>query len=490
MSSGQVLAPVAVAVKELTFPLSPVQAFARLVREPYSFFLDSGVGAGRLGRYSFLGARPFLRLTSRGRQVNLWEEGHSRLFQASPFDALEATLARYRTGPVEAPVPFVGGAVGYFAYDLGRYLERLPSRATDDLSLPEMVVCFYDAVLAFDHLEGRAYALAPDLPGRPPTAERLRDMVDLAREATCLPGPALEALPPVSRLSSNFSHQGYLEAVQMAREYIAAGDIFQVNLSQRFETAWPYAPQQLYLNLRSINPAPFAAYLGYAEVAVVSASPERFLRLQSGRAETRPIKGTRPRGVDSCQDAALVQELLGSAKDRAEHVMIVDLERNDLGRVCRFGTVKVSELMALEPFATVFHLTSTVEGRLRPGKGPLDLVRACFPGGSITGAPKVRAMEIIEDLEPTRRSVYTGSIGYIGFDGTMDLNIAIRTILVTRGRAYFQVGGAVVYDSDLELEYQETWHKARALVQALGLSDATGERMVFPLPLGEGQGEG
>ena len=231
----------------------------------------------------------------------------------------------------------------------------------------------------------------------------------------------------------------------------------------------PLPPYELYRRLRRINPAPFASYLNFDDVTVVSASPERFLRIRGDLVETRPIKGTRPRGKDPATDAAMAKELVNSVKDQAEHVMIVDLERNDLGRVCSYGTVRVSELAALEKYATVFHLTSTVEGRLRPGKDVIDLLKATFPGGSITGAPKVRAMEIIDELEPTRRSVYTGSIGYLGFDGSTDLDIVIRTILVKEGRAYFQVGGAVVYDSDPEGEYDETLDKAKALMHALSM---------------------
>ena len=276
------------------------------------------------------------------------------------------------------------------------------------------------------------------------------------------------ASKPVN-LRSNFTHERYLEAVQKARDYIIAGDIFQVNISQRFEADMPLPPYELYRRLRKINPAPFASYLNFDGVTLVSASPERFLRLSGDRVETRPIKGTRPRGKDPARDEALAQELVNSFKDKAEHVMIVDLERNDIGRVCRFGTVRVSELMALEKYATVFHLTSTVEGRLRPGKNAVDLLKATFPGGSISGAPKVRSIEIIDELEPTRRSVYTGSIGYLSFDGGLDLNIVIRTILVKDGKAYFQVGGAVVYDSDPEAEYVETLDKARALIQALSM---------------------
>ena len=270
-------------------------------------------------------------------------------------------------------------------------------------------------------------------------------------------------------LRSNFTHEGYVEAVERVRQYIIAGDIFQANISQRFEADIPLPPYELYRRLRLINPAPFASYLNFDGVAVVSASPERFLRVHGDLVETRPIKGTRPRGKDPAADAVMARELMNSGKDQAEHVMIVDLERNDLGRVCSYGTVRVNELAALEKYATVFHLTSTVEGRLRPGKDVIDLLKATFPGGSITGAPKVRAMEIIDELEPTRRSVYTGSIGYLGFDGNTDLDIVIRTILVKEGRAYFQVGGAVVYDSDPEGEYNETLDKAKALVHALSM---------------------
>jgi len=247
---------------------------------------------------------------------------------------------------------------------------------------------------------------------------------------------------------------------------------FEVNLSQRFEAKLSITPYELYKRLRQINPAPFACYLGFDEVSVVSASPERFLRIRGDWVETRPIKGTRPRGKTPEKDEALAKELLGSAKDRAENIMIVDLERNDLGRVCRFGTVKVTELAILEVFPTVFHLTSTVVGRLREGKNGIDLLKASFPGGSITGAPKVRAMEIIDELEPTRRSVYTGNIGYLSFNGDLDLSIVIRTFLAKGRKAYFQVGGAVVYDSDPEVEYQETLDKARALVNAINMATA------------------
>jgi para-aminobenzoate synthetase component 1 len=271
-------------------------------------------------------------------------------------------------------------------------------------------------------------------------------------------------------LKGNFTHKNYLQAVEKARKYIIDGDIFEVNISQRFDTEISVTPYELYSRLRNINPAPFGAYLDFGEVAIASTSPERFLRVRGDVVETRPIKGTRYRGNTQAEDCAQARELLSAAKDHAENMMIVDLERNDLGRVCRYGTVKVTELAILEKYPTVFHLTSTVVGRLQQSKDRIDLLKTSFPGGSITSAPKIRAMEIIDELEPTRRSVYTGSIGYLGFDGSMDLNIVIRTFLVKGNRAYFQIGGAVVYDSDAESEYQETLDKVKALIDSLAMT--------------------
>jgi para-aminobenzoate synthetase component 1 len=373
----------------------------------------------------------------------------------------------------------VGGAVGYFSYDLCHFIERLPLTAIDDLHLPECYFAFYDCILAFDHRENKVYIASSGFPEleedrRKKRAEqRLHQMKEQLATTPPISASLLQEnddIVPGVALRSNFTHQQYLKAVETAREHIAAGDIFQVNLSQRFEVDLPIHPYQLYRYLRHINPAPFAAYLNFDEVTIISASPERFLRVQGDGVETRPMKGTRPRGSTVAEDEALGRELTNSIKDRAENVMIVDLERNDLGRVCRFGTVRVSELCTLEKYATVFQLTSTVEGKLRPDKTRIDLLKACFPGGSITGAPKVRAMEIIDELEPTRRSIYTGSIGYLSFNGEMDLNIVIRTILAKRGKMYFQVGGGIIYDSEPEAEYQETLDKARALFQALRLS--------------------
>lgn len=467
-------------IEELPGWLSPLEAFDRLYQEPHAVFLDSGMDPQRLGRFSFIGVDPFLVMKSRGREVSILTADGERRFDGNPFDILGGLLDRYRLGDFSAPVPFIGGAIGYLAYDLCHFIEHLPASAVDDLQLPESYFGFYDAVLAFDNLERRCYAISTGLPELDRTRRLRRAQLRLeemeyrlsCRYGPCKSGDAASRAGAEHELvlKSNFTPEGYMRAVQRVKDYIAAGDVFQVNLSQRFEAELTVHPYELYRRLRGINPAPFASYLNFEEVTIVSASPERFLRVEGDWVETRPIKGTRPRGGTPEEDERLARELLESTKDRAENVMIVDLERNDLGRVCRYGTVRVTELAILETFPTVFHLTSTVVGRLRPDRTRIDLLKASFPGGSITGAPKVRAMEIIDELEPTRRSVYTGSIGYLSFGSNMDLNIVIRTLLVKGDRAYFQVGGGIVYDSEPEAEYQETLDKAKALVQALRLA--------------------
>ncbi len=463
-------------IEQIPLPLPPLQAFENLKDRPFCFFLDSAMDPPKLGRFSFMGSDPFLVLRSRGKTISIEGPRGRRTIQANPFDTLREALERYRTD-TPGPVPFGGGAVGYFSYDLCHFIEKLPSRAVDDLRLPECYLALYDAVIGYDLQDQRAYVISTGFPetGEAQNRRAHLRLAELKEAATGSPGaivsPArFEGRPVGSNLKSGFSHDGYLHAVDRAREYIISGDIFQVNLSQRFEAGLDIPAFELYRRVRALNPAPFAAYLGFEGVNVASASPERFLRLQGDQVETRPIKGTRPRGRTPVEDAALARELLTSAKDRAENIMIVDLERNDLGRVCRFGSVRVTEKAILETYPTVFHLTSTVVGKLMPGKNSIDLLKASFPGGSITGAPKVRAMEIIDELEPVKRNVYTGCIGYIGFNGDMDLNIAIRTFLVKNSKAYFQVGGGIVYDSEPEAEYRETLDKARALFEALQIS--------------------
>lgn len=464
-------------VEEIYTPFTASQIFRTFKDYPCSCFLDSGMDPGRLGRYSFISSHPFLVLKSRGNEVLLLKEDGKEVRHGNPFDVVEELLSTYSLDSCPADIPFCGGAVGYFSYDLCHFIERLPATAIDDLQLPECYLAFYDAAIAVDHLSGKTYLIAT---GFPELEERKRikkagETLKYLRSVLANAGQVHEEatsgiVEKGTVLKSNFTHEEYLRAVAMAREYICAGDIFQVNLSQRFEADLNIPPYELYQRLRQINPAPFASYLNFDDVSIIGASPERFLKVSGDWVETRPVKGTRPRGKTEAEDKVLAQELLSSVKDRAENIMIVDLERNDIGRVCRYGTVRVTEAAILETFPSVFHLTSTVVGRLSPGKGRVDLLKATFPGGSITGAPKIRAMEIIDELEPTRRSVYTGSIGYLSFDGGMDLNIVIRTILVKNGKAYFQVGGGIVYDSEPEAEYQETLDKGKALIQALRLS--------------------
>jgi len=470
-------------IDEIDPPLEPSQAFQLFQDNQFSFFLDSGMDPDRLGRYSFMGADPFLVVSSRGSRITAARYDEKTALSGNPFDVLDHFLRVYRLHADRPPAPFIGGAVGYLSYDLCHFIERLPTSAVDDLQLPECYFGFYDLVLAFDNLKGRAYIISSGFPElkEGPRLKRAAQRIKEVREKLKGISTGAKAPPPPAAASEGlrggFTHQEYVAAVEKARQYIIAGDIFEMNLSQRFEAPLSVTPYQLYQRLRQINPAPFAAYLGFDEVTVVSASPERFIRLQGDWVETRPIKGTRPRGGTEAEDKALAEELTGSVKDRAENMMIVDLERNDLGRVCRYGTVKVTELATLERFPTVFHLTSTIEGNLREGMNGIDLLKASFPGGSITGAPKVRSMEIIDELEPTRRSIYTGNIGYLGFNGDLDLSIVIRTFIIKDGRAYYQVGGAVTYDSDPEAEYQETLDKARALASALNATAATAAKI-------------
>jgi para-aminobenzoate synthetase component I len=472
-------------VEELKGAPEPAEACARFLDLPFPLLLESAVRSEKIGRYSYLAADPWAVLRSKGTAVEWrWREGIERS-TGDPFAALQSALERHALEEVPGLPAFQGGAAGYLSYDLCHHLERLPAPRFDDLDLPDLCLGLYDWTIAWDHVEERTWLFSTGLPespgGRAERAVARARMVRerLARAAVPMeslprraapappPGPPIHALSAMPGVSSTFSPLAYLRAVERTREYILAGDIFQANLSQRLEAEVRGHPFALYERLRRRNPAPFAAYFDVGETAVVSASPERFLRLFGGCVETRPIKGTSPRGYTPRHDSALGESLSESEKDRAENVMIVDLLRNDLSKVCADHTVEVPELCAIERYATVHHLVSTVVGRLRPGLGAVDLLRATWPGGSITGAPKVRAMEIIAELEPTRRSVYTGSLGYFSFGGAADTNIAIRTFIVKGGRGYFQVGGGIVADSVPEREYEETLDKARGLVAAL-----------------------
>ena len=480
-------------VEELTPSADPVACCERLAGLPYRLFLDSASRDTRLGRYSYLTADPVTVVRPRGAS-------------SDPLDEVRRLIEPFAAEPVPGLPPFQGGAAGYIAYDWGLALERLPAPRYDDLRLDDLVIGIYDWLLAWDHRDSRAWLISTGMPETSPAgaARRAEERAGSVRErllkpaapttwvdASLSPAPAVpgggSAAPsypidhgwwdPELRLRSSFTRGGYVDSVQRVRDYILAGDIFQANLSQRFEAPLVEAPWTLYRRLRQRNPAPFAAFLDLPGLVVLSASPERFLRVDAGGGvETRPIKGTRPRGIGPEHDAALSQALAESNKDRAENLMIVDLMRNDLSRVCAPGSVQVAELFALEQYATVHHLVSTVVGQLAPGADALDLLRAAFPGGSITGAPKLRAMEIIAEIEPCRRGVYCGTIGFWSVTGELDTNIAIRTAVARDGRVYFSAGGGIVADSDPAGEYQETLDKARGLIDALAVPDGARHR--------------
>jgi para-aminobenzoate synthetase component 1 len=400
--------------------------------QPNSFWLDSALVDGQLGRRSIFGSSPQIVLSAWERRVQIQRgAGKIETLNANPLEALRQLLAEHRGRS--------GLAAGYLAYDLKRHIEDLPAGAGDGTGIPECYVAFYDDVHCVDPA-----LLAPPPPPRPPE-------------------------PRISGLRSSFSREAYEAAVKRILEHIRCGDIYQANLTQKFSAPCAGDPFDVYLALRALSPAPFAAFLRTPWSSVLSSSPELFLRYDptSRLIETRPIKGTRPRGSTPGLDAELARELLTSEKDRAENLMIVDLERNDLGRVAEIGSVAVTSLFELETYATVHHLSSTVQARLRPDRDLIDLLYATFPGGSITGAPKIRAMEIIDEIEPVSRGIGMGAIGYFGFDGSLELNIAIRTMVLKDGEAFFSVGGGIVADSDPALEFEETLHKGAVLAHIL-----------------------
>lgn len=453
---------------------------------PFLLFLDSASTLSPVSRFSFVSADPAYIIRSEGTRTTrtMPIRGETVAMEQDPLSVVHDTLALFRRDPVDGLPPFQGGAAGYLGYEFGGTLERLPVPPYNDLDLPDVAIGVYDWVIAWDHQLSKAWIIStgiPDFGGD--QADRAQERLRFVLTALGGPVPHIERTKP-SRgtvapsfpvpgadpiIRSTFTPARYEAAVNRVVEYILAGDVFQVNLSQRFEAPVPPDPLALYRRLRSINPAPFSAYLDVGAGIIASASPERFLKFDpvTRLIETRPIKGTRPRGETPAEDDTLRDELKTSEKDRAENVMIVDLLRNDLSRVCRPGSVKVPSLLAVETHPTVHHLVSTIVGELEAGHDVPDLFRATFPGGSVTGAPKIRAMEIIAELEPTRRGPYCGSIGYWSLTGAMDSSIVIRTYVIVGDRAYFQAGGGIVADSNPLAEYRETLDKARALMDAL-----------------------
>jgi anthranilate synthase component 1 len=455
---------------------TPISAFMRLRHLPHAFLLESAEGSEKLARYSFLGAQPRLTLRASLAGVEVAEGGTARMVSRDPLDVAREVLARYRPVPDPTLPRFSGGLVGYFSYDLIRTIERLPHQPPDDRRLPILDLALADTVMIFDHLrhririvanawveEGaeRAYRAAQD---------RIQEWLDLLRRP--LPEPAATpASPPRLNIRSNMTREQYVAAVERCREYIYAGDAFQIVLSQRFAAdVNGLDPLAVYRALRMINPSPFMFYLSGDDATIVGASPELLVRLEGDLVEMRPIAGTRRRGLTEEEDRGLADELLADEKERAEHVMLVDLTRNDLGRISRYGTVRVPELMTIERYSHVMHIVSLVQGRLSQGRDAFDVLRAVFPHGTVSGAPKVRAMEILDELEPTARGPYAGAVGYVGFGGTLDTCIAIRTLVITRGVAYAQAGGGIVADSTPAFEYDETINKAKVLMRAIEMA--------------------
>lgn len=533
---------------ELPYAADSAPLFESLVEHPWAMFLDSAAAWGGKGRWDILAADPTATLVTRGQSTEIRDAQGIRCSHTDPFALLRETLGPHTEPP--AGLPFAGGAIGWFGYDLARRIERLPTHAIDAENLPEMAIGIFDWALLVDHTERRCWlvgagqdartrdrwrqlvehfsrvlqhpqalgtidrslqdagANSPVVGGKPIKGDALAESLETkgghfdgnspepplgGTEAECLVsvsrpsrlsaeaagGPfttpaTREPLRATAPLRSNLTFDAYAAGFARVQDYIRAGDCYQVNLAQRFAAPADGDPWAAYRRLRQRNPAPFSAYLKTPFGEVLSSSPERFLALRNGRVETRPIKGTRPRSTSAAEDAALRRALAESPKDRAENLMIVDLLRNDLGRVCKPGSIQVPELFATETFASVHHLVSTVRGELRDDEDAASLLRACFPGGSITGAPKIRAMEIIEDLEPHRRGIYCGAIGYFGFDGAMDTNIAIRTIVNSGGQVRFWSGGGLVHDSDLDQEYRETFDKAARLMELLSPAPTRG----------------
>ncbi len=425
-------------------------------------WLDSCNQGGELGRYDIIVARPHTTLVTRGEQTEITRDGQVEYSTDDPFALLRRNLMSVAT-PGE--MYFSGGAVGYFSYDLSRRIERLLSRAADDLAMPEMALGIYDWALVCDHHARRCRLVSSA--HHPETREQWPQLVELFERAVEQERITSEPFTASGRVEANLSEHAYAASFDKIQHYLQEGDCYQVNFAQRFSVPVSGSPWSAYLKLRKTNPAPFAAYLNTPFGQLLSSSPERFLKLRNRQVETRPIKGTRARSENAVLDRAMVKQLQSSPKDKAENLMIVDLLRNDLGKCCRPGSIRVPQLFGVEHYATVHHLVSVIEGELAAGEDAISLLRHCFPGGSITGAPKLRAMEIIEELEPHRRGVYCGTIGYIGHNGSMDSNIAIRTAVYREGRLSFSAGGGIVRDSVCAEEYQETFDKAAGLLRIL-----------------------
>ncbi|MCK5279278.1 MAG: anthranilate synthase component I, partial [Cyclobacteriaceae bacterium] len=435
----------------------------------------------KIGRYSFLGSNPSMVLKIKGRTVDVFEKKgnsfkkNSFALKKDPVNEIKKIIEQYKFVDVPGLPRFCGGLVGYMGYDIVRYFENIPDNNPDDLGLPDAEFVLTDTILIFDHVAHKIKVVS-NIHIKDNSSQALDKLYDssikkIKEIAKLLKKPLqMESRKKQSKklkVESNVSKANFKKSVEKAKEYIKAGDIIQTVISQRFKTKIDFPFFDLYRALRSVNPSPYMYYLKFGDLKIVGSSPEVMVRCESDIAEVRPIAGTRPRGAIEAKDRELANELLSDPKELAEHIMLVDLGRNDLGRVCKYGSVVVDDLMTIEKYSHVMHIVSDVQGKIKKGMDSFDVMRATFPAGTVSGAPKIRAMQIIDELEPTRRSVYTGAIGYIGFNGNIDLNIAIRTFLVKDDHVYFQAGGGIVADSNPEEEYEETLHKAKALINTL-----------------------
>ena len=462
---------------------TPLSCYTKIDRGDYSFLLESVEGGERIARYSFLGSEPSLIFSSEGNKTTL-REGKTikNMIVKDPIDELKKLLGAYKAVNVPGLPRFYGGFVGFLGYDIVRFMEKMPNKNTDDLKVPDSLFMMTDTILIFDHVDHKIKVVSnAHIKADPVKAydEAIRKIDRIVKELKKVPSEKRYAASrqkagPI-KFKSNFTRKGFEDAVRKAKVYIRKGDIIQVVLSQRLRTPVRSHPFQIYRALRSINPSPYMYYLKMGDFSLVGSSPEVMVRCEEGKVELRPIAGTRRRGKSEAEDNKLITELLADPKERAEHIMLVDLGRNDVGRVCDFKTVKVSELMTIEKYSHVMHIVSDVSGDLSKGKDIFDVVRATFPAGTVTGAPKVRAMEIIDELENERRKTYAGSVGYLSFSGNLDFCITIRTMLVKDGTAYIQAGGGLVADSVPGREYEETMNKARALVKAIEMAERGGE---------------